>query len=783
MKIKGANWKRLLSVLLACIMLLANVGLAEEMPAAEKMPVVEVEAQPAEQEPAVEEPAAPAPEPEPELVKEEATAAPEKEPEETKAPEVSEGPNAEPEATEEPQPLEETEDEPEATEEPAVTEEAVPTEEPAAAEEAEELEELSVQFWTDMRYAVAGTEAMRFQLRVAGGAAPYQAEIVVLCNGSEAERNTLEVSEAEEIAVMPQNAGSYTVQVTVSDANGNTASAQAELPVSGTETESDWTAAFRGVRLSGDFAADLIAIAKTQLGYQESEKNFVIDGNGQKKGYTRYGDWYGSAYADWNALFVSFCASYAEVSGFPTAASAAALKQALGNAYKTGSYAPKAGDLVFLNNPERVAVIASVDGKTIRAIEGDVNGSVAKTQYTVGSSEIAGYMTMDVLKQRVGLAVAEEEEPADEENTTVAVNSALTVTAQPTDAKVAENATAYFTVKASGTGLTYQWQFSTEGKTWSNTKVTGYNTATLSVQALSYRNNYYYRCVIKDAQGNSVTTNGAKLTIGEASAIVITEQPKDAMVAENATAYFTVKASGTGLTYQWQFSTEGKTWSNTKVTGYNTATLSVQALSYRNNYYYRCVIKDAQGNSVTTNGAKLTIGEAAEIRITTQPADATVKENEEALFTVKAEGTGLSYQWQFSTNGTNWSNTKVTGYNTDTLKVQALSYRNNYYYRCVIKDAQGNSATSEAGQLLIQSDIVIDDVLYKEIDGGMEVAKYNGSSASLTIPETVNGKTVIRIGASAFEGNTTLTSINLPDTVQVIGERAFANCTNLSEMN
>ena len=78
---------------------------------------------------------------------------------------------------------------------------------------------------------------------------------------------------------------------------------------------------------------------------------------------------------------------------------------------------------------------------------------------------------------------------------------------------------------------------------------------------------------------------------------------------------------------------------------------------------------------------------------------------------------------------------------------------------------------------------MIDDVVYAEINGGMEVVKYNGSSATLTIPESVNGKTVIRIGASALEGNTTLTSINLPDTIQVIGERAFANCTNLAEMN
>ena len=313
--------------------------------------------------------------------------------------------------------------------------------------------------------------------------------------------------------------------------------------------------------------------------------------------------------------------------------------------------------------------------------------------------------------------------------------------------------------------------------------MTGYNTNTLTVQALSYRNNYEYRCVITDAQGNSATSNGAKLTIGTSSAVAITEQPANAVAPANAYVTFTVKASGTGLSYQWQFSPDGKTWSNTKMTGYNTNTLTVQALSYRNNYEYRCVITDAQGNSATSDGAKLTIGTVTELRIIDQPADALVEENQEASFTVKAEGTGLSYQWQFSTDGKSWSNTKMTGFDTDTLKVQALAYRNNYYYRCVIKDVQGGSVTSEAGQLLIQSDIVIDDVVYAEINGGMEVVKYNGSSATLTIPESVNGKTVIRIGASAFEGNTTLTSIDLPDTIQVIGERAFANCTNLAEMN
>jgi hypothetical protein len=51
------------------------------------------------------------------------------------------------------------------------------------------------------------------------------------------------------------------------------------------------------------------------------------------------------------------------------------------------------------------------------------------------------------------------------------------------------------------------------------------------------------------------------------------------------------------------------------------------------------------------------------------------------------------------------------------------------------------------------------------------------------VPATVDALPVVEIGAGAFEGNTTLTAIDLPDTVQVIGVRAFANCTSLSTMN
>ena len=82
-------------------------------------------------------------------------------------------------------------------------------------------------------------------------------------------------------------------------------------PSADLETAADWEATMSGVVLTGDYRADLLAIAETQLGYCESTRNFIIDEAGLVKGYTRYGQWYGIPYGDWCAMFVSFCLRYA----------------------------------------------------------------------------------------------------------------------------------------------------------------------------------------------------------------------------------------------------------------------------------------------------------------------------------------------------------------------------------------------------------------------------------------------------------------------------------------
>ena len=86
---------------------------------------------------------------------------------------------------------------------------------------------------------------------------------------------------------------------------------------------------------------------------------------------------------------------------------------------------------------------------------------------------------------------------------------------------------------------------------------------------------------------------------------VITTQPKSLSVSAGTQFVLSVKATGTGLTYQWQYrpagSTSWKTWS-----GKTSASVTVTATANNNGCQYRCVVKNAVG-SVTSSAAKLTV--------------------------------------------------------------------------------------------------------------------------------------------------------------------------------
>ena len=191
------------------------------------------------------------------------------------------------------------------------------------------------------------------------------------------------------------------------------------------------------------------------------------------------------------------------------------------------------------------------------------------------------------------------------------------------------------------------------------------------------------------------------------------------------------------------------------------------------------------------NNKLFTTDSAAPV-IIVHPVDVTADEGSTATFKVTATGDNLSYQWQYRWgNSGTWTNTSSTGNKTATLTVNApASWNgipaswNGIQYRCVVTNS-GGTAESNAATLTVTTDkFTVDNIVYQIIDmSNARVYAYNGSNTSLTIPQAVNGYTIIEVGTKAFENHTELQSIDLPDSIQVIATRAFAGCTALSTMS
>ncbi len=62
------------------------------------------------------------------------------------------------------------------------------------------------------------------------------------------------------------------------------------------------------------------------------------------------------------------------------------------------------------------------------------------------------------------------------------------------------------------------------------------------------------------------------------------------------------------------------------------------------------------------------------------------------------------------------------------------------------------------------------------------ITGYTGEDAEIIIPETINDVTITAIGQGAFQRNTVITSVTIPDTVTTIGDNAFEGCTALTEV-
>ncbi|MES2592153.1 MAG: C1 family peptidase [Bacteroidota bacterium] len=170
------------------------------------------------------------------------------------------------------------------------------------------------------------------------------------------------------------------------------------------------------------------------------------------------------------------------------------------------------------------------------------------------------------------------------------------------------------------------------------------------------------------------------------------------------TTTFSVSPVGSGNTYQWKVSTNGgTTWLNLSNSGnysnVSTSTLTVNGItSAFNNRKFRCIVSNPC-STVNSNMVTLTTNNTPVV--TTQPVNKSIGAGGNTSFTFSATGTGKTYQWKVSTNGSTWTNLTNSGPYTNvtslTLNITgATAVLSGKKYRCVVTNSCGTVNTNVA---------------------------------------------------------------------------------------
>lgn len=258
------------------------------------------------------------------------------------------------------------------------------------------------------------------------------------------------------------------------------------------------------------------------------------------------------------------------------------------------------------------------------------------------------------------------------------VNAQASFSTQPADQTLCTGSTASFSATATGNGVTYQWQISTDGGiTFSD--IAGAVTETLTLNNITLtQNNERYRVRISNPCTNELLSNSARLTVNDQPAV--TAQPQNASACPGGQASFSVTASGQGLSYQWQVSTDGGN-SFSDIPGAVNPILTLSGLSSAdNNRIYRCLIgSSCSAAGIPSEPAVLTL--LSEATIVSAPADASGCAGANVTLTAEISGTNVTYQWQVSTDGgVTW--TDISGANSSTLTLNNVTLsQNNHRYR------------------------------------------------------------------------------------------------------
>jgi hypothetical protein len=177
------------------------------------------------------------------------------------------------------------------------------------------------------------------------------------------------------------------------------------------------------------------------------------------------------------------------------------------------------------------------------------------------------------------------------------------ITTQPASRTNAVGSTATFSVAATGGSLSYQWLRGTN-KLMDGLRISGATAPNLTLTDLVMADAGAYKVVVTNSAGSVTSSNATLIVI---TPVTITTQPSNLVMKAGDSATFKVVAAGTGpLGYQWKQEAHVLTNRTGKISGANSATLTIAAVGSNDLGTYAVVVTNAVG-AVTSSNAMLSI--------------------------------------------------------------------------------------------------------------------------------------------------------------------------------
>ena len=333
------------------------------------------------------------------------------------------------------------------------------------------------------------------------------------------------------------------------------------------------------------------------------------------------------------------------------------------------------------------------------------------------------------------------------------VNTLPTITTQPSAQTLCPSANATFSIAATGTGISYQWQVNA-GAGFQNISGSapygGANTATVTITGVTpAMNGYQYRCVVKGDCVPSAVSNPVLLNV--LSPVIISSNTITDTVCETGTVKLGVRVVGAGILYQWQRMQSNGSFVNLTNTppysGVNTDSLRISAApASLNGAIYRCALTETQLCSQWYYTANIPLG----VNPAPIVSPSALQTGPGKIATFAVPPTGTSYQWQENDNsGNGYRNLAegglYTGVYTNTLRVgPATLLMNGNMYRCIVDGVCSITVASHAGQLTVDPALSVTSIRNGE---GIDVYPNptSGNEVNISFKKTISGNTTLRV--------------------------------------